>query len=87
MERGAQREIQKLEFNFGFLSDEEAIEILETLNKLGYRKIPQNKPPLLSDGEMRSVRGKHNYLSIWDFAKAVAEAQREICIKYYKAKI
>lgn len=58
---------------------EMASAIFWILKELGYRKLPKDKPPLLSDGEIRMVyQGM-----ITDEHRVIAQAQRDSDINWY----
>ena len=64
---------------------DEANQILTSLKELGYRKLPKDKPPLLSDEKLPHWikypdGGKGDVIEAY---KAVAQAQREADIKFY----
>lgn len=63
----------------------QALEILQTLEQLGYRKLPKEEPPLLSDEEI--IQALDNLIASSQVIKrperAVAQAQREADIKWY----
>lgn len=72
-----------------------AKEVLSTIDKLGYHKLPKDKPPLLSDGEIREAfeqwipdgtRNTWFYGWLADFGaelEKVAQLQRELDIEFY----
>lgn len=65
--------------------------ILGALMKLGYHKLPEDKPPLLSDEEIRQIHTKQPIRLITDISPRnsreanhqVAQAQREADIEFY----
>ena len=63
------------------LSDDIAGEILKTMKGLGYRKPPEDKPPLLSNEGIEKVSAIARYDK--SSFRNVAHAQREVDIKFY----
>ncbi|MBA7581213.1 hypothetical protein ES708_23115 [subsurface metagenome] len=94
MDKEAQREIvrflgiaQKIGKDGGYLDVwGNTITLLNQLGQLGYRKLPKDKPPLLSDEEIVEAR-----IENWSKPsgkripkdRAIAQAQREADIKFY----
>lgn len=63
-------------------------QILQALRQLGYRKLPKDKPPLLSDEKLNALwrceKGLPEWAT-WEVPKWFAkQAQREADIKHYE---
>lgn len=100
MDKEAQEKIAKLVFKrcfpeYDLLTLEPylkiAEEILIILGRLGYRKLPEDKPPLLSDEEIENTYKE--YEPVTDimnlhmvFLKDIAQAQRKAGIKHYEGR-
>ena len=68
------------------LIDWMASRILHNLEELGYRKLPQDRPPLLSDEAMDKAYIIPDKTQTWPYhlRNSIAEAQREADIKFYE---
>jgi len=67
--------------------EEMAGEALYQAEKLGYRKLPKDKPPLLSEGEMQNIRFNNsspNAPRLPSYVSVIAHAQREADIRHYE---
>lgn len=66
--------------------DEQAMVIIQMLEKFGYRKLPTDKPPLLNE-VIRNERAKNitgvPYLTVLGNINWIVQAQREVDIKFF----
>ena len=62
-----------------------AADIIGIIEALGYRKLPKDKPPLLSDGTIKAYVDKYkDNDKPFIFAISLLQAQREADIKHYE---
>jgi len=80
----AQEKIEQIQDKWGCNPVDEPIiarEILTALEELGYRKLPEGEPPLLSSEDINLCGIKHVILR--KDAEAIAQAQRDSDIRWY----
>lgn len=76
--------LRALLWEYGVYKTVRQDEIIDTMFFNGYRKLPQNKPPLLSDGEVGEIVG--GCKQWFEVPGKIAQAQREVCIKHYEGE-
>ena len=72
---------------YGYEVEDMAKAICVVLDKLGYRKLPKGKPPLLGEEEILKLMDAEPLVGLnagyYSLSQNVAQAQWNICVKHY----